>query len=225
MVEVARRRQQCRARLLRCVTAMRMAPSAPWWRRWRPTRRRARRRALAAGVDAQPEAEAAARAAGRDRDERLGGGEPEQGRQGVDEVGHVVGGVDRGCRSCLHARSDGHPAVARRRPVDLQRVGADCARRVARARQLGPCGQRRRSCTSTSTPSSPRSSSATSPRCGAGRSSSAASAPGASSPRRPTRHGSTASGRRCARPRRAPGAPTRRSSAAASTPTARPAGS
>ncbi len=86
------------------------------------------------------------------------------------------------------------------------------------------CVTSRRSCTSTSMRSSPRSSSATSRRCAASRSSSAAWASVAWWRPRRTRRARSVSGRRCRRPRRGRAVRMRRSSSGASTPTGPPAG-
>ncbi len=135
--------------------------------------------------------------------------------------------------SWRHPRSVAGPAASARAAAGGQ-PGATTRlwTRTGRLAATGPsvlrdtitsCVPSRRSCTWISTPSSPRSSSATSPRCAASRSWSAASAGAAWWRPRPTRPAPSGCTPRCRPPRPAAAAPTPPSSPAGSTPTATPA--
>ena len=140
------------------------------------------------------------------------------GRRSVDgRVGGCDGGHGRHPRS---RRATRRQARCRRRWTTRPAQPA-CGREPAPVAARGTsalrgtitaCAPSRRSCTWISTPSSPRWSSATSPRCAASRSSSAASAGAAWWRPRPTRPGRSGSTRRCPPPRPGAAAPTPRSS-------------
>ena len=98
-------------------------------------------------------------------------------------------------------------AVATRRAAGRRRVRESGHRPPSSREEPAGCARHPASCTWTSTRSSPRWSSATSPRCAGARSSSGASAAAASSPRRRTRRAPSARARRWPPRRHAAAAP------------------
>ena len=143
-----------------------------------------------------------------------------------DCVTHLEGGspwVAEPVGEWLADRGPGSAAsgTASSAPSDRRSSSPGCERHRPGRRSTGGPRRRRRSCTSTWTPSSCRSSCSTGPSCAASRWWSAATATGAWWPPRPTRPGPTACTRPCRRRRPAGCAPRRCSSPGATAATPR----